>query len=70
MPDASQTPLGIAFHNTQGEISVGATFSCEFRLLAWPDPSCNRITGGVAFAIMEGTAVVGTGTIVSVASGV
>ena len=64
--DISAPALGIAFADGPAQAEIGRSFHCAFHLLAWPDPLCGALFAGVEFALLEGTSVVGTGTVVAV----
>lgn len=61
--DSSQPPLGIVFADGPRRLDIGTPGVCAFQLLAWPDPTCDRVVPGVEFTLLEGSAVVGTGKV-------
>ena len=65
-PDMSAPVSGIGFTSGPGEAAPGSTFFCAFRLLAWPDPLCDRFAVGIRFAFLEGASVVGTGEVLPI----
>ena len=65
-PDTSAPPLGVFFIGGPERAGVFEPFSGSLHFLAWPEPSCLAFVPGARFAFLEGTAAVGTGTVVAV----
>ena len=64
-PATSEPGLGIAFASGPGQFEIGSPATCAFQLMAWPDPTCDRIAVGVEFALLEGSTMVGTGKVIA-----